>query len=1053
MTCPLKLLNIEDDPADFLLLQRRLQQQGLVAECTRIASEAELIDALGREQWDLVISDYILPGENFLDLLLLLKSCVPDTPVILVSGSMGEEAAVDLLKAGIWDFVLKDKPLRLVPAIQRSLREAADRKALREAEAEARSLSASMRQSTQPMLLTDAQTYITYSNPAFNQLFGYREGQLLGKTVACLCPPDPANWAQQADLLKRLAEVGSGSGEFLRLAGDGSSIPVYLNLGAIHGDDGQLEGLVANYTDLRPLREKERALRESEEKYRRLVEGLKGEYFFYQHGAEGQFSYMSASFFDVLGFAPDEFQSSYRELLTDAPLNREAIHKMERSMRGEQQPLYEVEVWHKDGSRRQLEVLESPLLDVDGRVLAVDGFAHDITRRKAAERELRLRGAALEAAANAISITDGEGGVQWANPAYCALTGYAFDEIVGRNPRDLERSGKQTAGFYAEMWQSIKAGKVWQGELINRRKDGRQYCKEMTIAPVIDEDRSIRHFVSVGNDISERKATEGELARHREHLEELVAERTDELNVARLEALRLARAKSEFLANMSHEIRTPLNAVLGFAQVGRRESANRKAQTYFSQILNSGELLLGIINDILDFSKIEAGKLALERIPLDLRHAIERAAALVEPHARDKGLAWRVDCAADLPAGCLGDALRLTQILINLLSNAVKFTERGGVTLSVRRENENLLFVVFDTGIGLDADQQQRLFAAFEQADTTTTRRFGGTGLGLAISRRLAQLMGGEIRIDSVPGKGSVFTLCLPYVAAAAPARVTPSPTASEPRLAGLAILVAEDNEVNRLVLAELLAQDLPRLEFVGNGRLAVERMIAEPDVFDLVLMDIQMPEMDGYEATKRILAQVPGVPIIGLTAHALAEEREKMFAAGMVEHVTKPVQYEELRACILRHISAQRQTGAAPACSVPTPAAVPLAVPGYRDDAAALRIDWEALNARHARHPEFIGKLLHLALKSNADTCAQLRAAVHAIDLPRIAFLAHSVKGLAANLYAESLHELAMLAERAARAGDSDAAEQALALLVGVEHLMTAILDRLAEMKPHSAD
>ncbi|MDD5296782.1 MAG: ATP-binding protein [Rhodocyclaceae bacterium] len=289
---------------------------------------------------------------------------------------------------------------------------------------------------------------------------------------------------------------------------------------------------------------------------------------------------------------------------------------------------------------------------------------------------------------------------------------------------------------------------------------------------------------------------------------------------------------------------------------------------------------------------------------------------------------------------------------MNLLSNATKFTERGGILLAARRDGKQLVFSVSDTGLGMDEAQQARLFTAFEQADSSTTRRSGGTGLGLAISRRLAEMMGGDITVNGSPGQGSRFTLCLPYAPAEPPARIEAPAPMIGPRLAGLSILVAEDNEVNQAVLAELLAPDRPRLEFVDDGSSAVEKMMAAPQAFDLILMDIQMPEMDGYEATRRILALAPAMPIIGLTAHALAEERDKILTAGMVAHVAKPVQTEELVAAILRHAPSRCRLAAAhPGESSAAPEAPMPAL--AESDPDARPVDWAALDARYgSRHP-----------------------------------------------------------------------------------------------------
>jgi len=382
---------------------------------------------------------------------------------------------------------------------------------------------------------------------------------------------------------------------------------------------------------------------------------------------------------------------------------------------------------------------------------------------------------------------------------------------------------------------------------------------------------------------------------------------------ARMNAVALANAKSEFLANMSHEIRTPLNGLLGLAQIGQRETTDPRTSSTFAAILNSGRLLLGIVNDVLDFSKIEVGKLRVEQRPISPHTLAEEAVALLRDRAAEKAITLNLEFDPALPDRCTGDALRTQQVLVNLLSNAVKFTETGHVTVWAGVEpaadapDAHMVYRVTDTGIGIAAEHLKHLFDAFHQADTSTTRRFGGTGLGLAISKRLAELMGGEIRVTSTPGAGSVFELRLPWVPAAGSARASRPEIAwgEQPRrLQGVRVLVAEDNEVNQLVLERALEIEGAAATIVGDGRQAVNRVLADGrESYDVVLMDIQMPEMDGYEATRRILELAPDLPVIGQTAHAMLDERRECLAAGMVDHIAKPLDFRLLADMIVRHV------------------------------------------------------------------------------------------------------------------------------------------------------
>jgi len=373
----------------------------------------------------------------------------------------------------------------------------------------------------------------------------------------------------------------------------------------------------------------------------------------------------------------------------------------------------------------------------------------------------------------------------------------------------------------------------------------------------------------------------------------------DAREAALREAEQLARLRSQFLANMSHEIRTPLNGILGLAQIGAVSSVDATARSTFNRIVDSGKQLLGVVNDVLDLSKIEAGGLQIESLRMNPAEVVDSAVDLVRADAQARGLALAITHGPDLPPACLGDPLRVRQIVLNLLSNAVKFTEHGSIDVRVARRGTQWWVQVEDTGMGMSPEQQALLFQPFRQADASTTRRHGGTGLGLAISQQLARLQGGDIAVWSEPGRGSRFTLTLPWhdapagtmadLATHAPA--LPATGLVTARLAGLRVLVAEDNPVNQLVIEDMLAMEGAQVALVSDGRQAVDRVRRDGgDSFDIVLMDVQMPVMDGYEAARLIHAMAPTLPIVAQTAHAFSEELERCLAAGMVDHIAKPI-------------------------------------------------------------------------------------------------------------------------------------------------------------------
>ncbi|MFO1418889.1 MAG: PAS domain S-box protein [Methylotetracoccus sp.] len=564
--------------------------------------------------------------------------------------------------------------------------------------------------------------------------------------------------------------------------------------------------------------------------------------------------------------------------------------------------------------------------DPHGSPLRMVGTVSDISERKRNEAELdryrhhleelvaqrtaelmRTEAKAthiLQSSADGLYGIDTEGRATFINRAACRILGYSPVEVIGRSVHALfHHSHADGTAYPIEECPSHHAisdgGSFRVDDEVYWHADGHPIPVMYSVHPMLHDGRITGAVVSFVDVSVQRAAQE---ARER----------------ALIAAENLARTRSAFLANMSHEIRTPLNGVLGFAQLGlRKASQAEKAREAFERIIASGTVLLGVINDILDFSKIDAGKFTIEQTTIDLNALIDQNVDMVRDRARAKGLVIHVRKSARLPARCLGDPLRIGQILLNLLSNALKFTESGSITLTADLERGMLLFRIADTGIGMTREQTGRLFTPFEQADGSSTRRFGGTGLGLAIAKRIAELMRGDILVESAVGIGSTFEVRLPY----APSAIDPEGHASDDpafgaaqgdsmSLLGRSILVAEDNPINQTVLSEVLAEAGAKVILVADGQQAVRR-IAElgADAFDLVLMDVQMPEMDGYEATRRIRKIAPDLPIIGQTAHAYDEERQRCLAAGMVAHIAKPFAPDDLVKQILEHLRPRGET------------------------------------------------------------------------------------------------------------------------------------------------
>ncbi len=566
-----------------------------------------------------------------------------------------------------------------------------------------------------------------------------------------------------------------------------------------------------------------------------------------------------------------------------------------------------------------------PFNELDNKFIRLFGChvanrIYDILRRQRADRllrdsETRYRSLAENSADWIWAITP-DGQATYTNDVGLELLGLNRNELCQTDFSTLVHP--EDRAKWLDVLTHARANKRgWRDVLIRWRTKGGTYRSfESNASPMFDRDHAVIGFQGVDRDVTDRLRIEKELDRHREHLEELIVARTADLLLAKEAAEAANRAKNVFLANMSHELRTPLNAIVGMTSLALRRVTDPRVLEQLGKVVSASDHLLVLISDILDISMIEADRLTIERKCFALGKVVDGVVAVIQPAAADKGLGFAVELPAEMARlSLLGDPVRIGQILLNFVGNAVKFTDRGTVRLRARTVESTphdvlLRFEVQDTGIGISAEDQKRLFTAFVQADGSMTRKYGGAGLGLAIARSLATRMGGDIGVTSTPGQGSTFwfTARLDKAAETSPAAAACSGGRAEAQLrsdfAGTRVLLAEDDLVNREVSRCLLEGAGLAVDLANDGAQAV--VMARQARYALILMDLWMPNLDGVDAARaiRALAWYAHTPILAMTANTSDEDRQVCIEAGMNEHIGKPVYPDVLYECLLKWLS-----------------------------------------------------------------------------------------------------------------------------------------------------
>jgi PAS domain S-box-containing protein len=670
---------------------------------------------------------------------------------------------------------------------------------------------------------------------------------------------------------------------------DGNQVWSQIVATPVYDEDGDVIAAIEAVMPITERKRAEMALAESEEKYRLLIENANEVIAVAQDGFLKIFNDRAM---EISGYSREELESKpFVEIIY--PEDRDLVlASYFQRLRGKDIPrVYDFRVVDKSGKIKWVQI-SAVFITWMGRPASLI-FLSDVTDRKGAEEAYHTL---VEQSLQGLVILQ-EGRIVFANRAIGQMWGSSPQELLALSEKEVHALvyPDDRAAVWRRYRDRLKGGRLPEHyEFRGIRKDGTVNWLEV-YSKLIDyqgEPAVQATFI----DITDRKAVE------------------EALRQAKVAAETATRTKSEFLASMSHEIRTPLNAVVGVTGLLQETPLGQEQREYVETIRSSGEAVLSIMNDILDLSKIESERMELESLPLELQSSIKASIAIVSSFAHEKGLKLSQKMDKDVPGTILGDSMHLKQILVNLLNNAVKFTDRGEVTLHISSEKleggrYRIHFAVNDTGMGIPPEKMSSLFQPFSQADASIARRYGGTGLGLAISKRLVELMGGKIWAESWPGRGSTFHFTilseasaakpLPAAAEAGSALPSRAGTASGPSQGRpLSILLAEDNIMSKKIILQILKKIGYSADVASNGQEVLAALERHP--YDVILMDVQMPKMDGIEAARRIRERWSNGPkIVAITAHALQGDKERCLAAGMDDFISKPVKLEKLRAML----------------------------------------------------------------------------------------------------------------------------------------------------------
>ena len=901
------------------------------------------------------------------------------------------------------------------------------------------------------MLVADIEGKVHYANQIGARCFGYPLAELTGMSLDQLVPESTASQSA-GDPQARHSLPGR---VMMARRRDGTHFPAKVSLSPL-----RMAGQVFSIVSLRDMTQRQRAeeaLHASSERYRLIVqtaaEGI------WMTDADGKTTFVNPKMAHMLGYTVQEML--HRPMLDFMDRDSQLLMQRRLASHGSlasQPDQVDFRFFRKDLSSLWGLLSSTSLQSENGEPGGTLAMITDITERRQASIALsnssQRMASVFGAVTNGLVVQDSHGHILESNAA--------AERMLAASPagNSLWQAIREDGSAFDQnshpVHITLSTGVAMRDVLMGvQQPDGSLSWLSVNTEAIRDEYGKVGMVVASLTDITYHKRSESALRELNEHLEERVAQRTEQLDQAKQVAEEASLAKGQFLANMSHEIRTPMNGVIGMANLALKTELEPRQRDYLEKIRFAGEHLLGIIDDILDISKIEAGKLEIERVNFSFDHVVQTLMTVVAPRAAGKNLELVFEIDPQLPAVLVGDPLRLGQVLINYANNAVKFSEQGSITIKVRKVVADarhclVRFEVCDHGIGLSQDEMSKLFQSFQQADTSTTREYGGTGLGLAICKQLAQLMGGDVGVDSRPGAGSTFwfTANLGISDQAAPAMLDSMVrTAAAMRASADAalvmrtlkdarILLVEDNTFNQQVALELLEEAGASVCLANNGEEALD--LLRQTQFDCVLMDVQMPLMDGLQATRHIRAdpQLAHLRVLAMTATATSEDRVRCLDAGMDDFISKPIQPAMMYQTIASWL---------PARDTPPPARS-RAAPAFKTTLAGDPevIDLSILAKLLGYNPQKVRKFAFKFLQTTQDGFGDMDAALARGDVHQVRELGHRIKSSARTVGALGLAELCHSLETLAPGEPAEEAERARRIVTRLWPLLDQITEEI---------